>query len=162
MKPKELRWMFVAVLAVLLIVGFLSDPISIGVSEQWASGSYRFAGGTHPGALAFSALIAFLYILLLFSEPVDPGKPLPGVLRRFVAFYLDMILAIMAMAPVFGLLPTLLEWRRTGVFEWNFERTTPAPGDGFMAESEIGLMFVALAFYFAIPLMRKRPSPGSC
>ena len=82
MKPTELRWMFIAVLAVLLFVAFWSGPFDFGVSESWTNGSYRFAAGTHPGALALSVLILFLYILLLFSEPIGPttlARSIPSV-----------------------------------------------------------------------------------
>jgi hypothetical protein len=121
MMAKHFRWLFVGLLVVLLFVGIVAEPTSIGVSAQWSNDRYRFAGGTQPWALAFAALIVGLYLLLMYAIPSSLGKPLPGVVRRFVAFWLDFVLAMMAVAPIFGVLPTLTEWRRTGVFEWVFE-----------------------------------------
>jgi uncharacterized RDD family membrane protein YckC len=88
-------------------------------------------------------------------------QPLPGVFRRFVAFWLDFILAMMATAPILGIVPTLIEWKRTGDFSWNFERDTPAPFDGWMAGIIVLTTFAGLAFYNAYPLLRRRPTPGS-
>jgi hypothetical protein len=125
MAIKELRWLFLAVLAAALFsLNLLNEPVTYGISQQWTNGSYRFAGGTHPVALAFSLVVLFLYLLLMLGPPPTLRNPLPGVFRRFLAFWVDFILAMMAIAPIMGILPALAEWRRIGHFEWNFERTT--------------------------------------
>jgi uncharacterized RDD family membrane protein YckC len=162
MKVKKLRWLFIVTLAALFVVSFVYEFPTIGASAQWTNGRYRFAGGTAPWALGCGLLIIGLYLLLMYASPSDFGQPLPGVFRRFVAFWLDFILAMLAVAPIVGILPTLTEWKRTGVFAWNFERTTPAPGDALVAM--IGLVFctVGLVFYYALPLIRRKPSPGAC
>lgn len=162
MRTKDLRWLFIAAVVPLLVVGFVGEPASLGVSAGWTNGRYSFGGGTAPWALAFALLVLGLYTLLMSTPPSALGQPLPGVFRRFVAFWLDFILAIMTVAPILGILPALTEWRRTGIFEWNFERTTPAPGDGVVATIGITLGFAALVFYYALPLVRCRPSPGAC
>jgi uncharacterized RDD family membrane protein YckC len=162
MKVSELRWLFVAVVAALLFMSFRGEPMHLGVSAEWTNGRYRFAGGTTTGALALAGLIIGLYLLLMYAPPARLGQPLPGVFRRLVAFWLDFILAMAAVAPILGVLPALTEWRRTGVFEWNFERTNPAPGDGLLATIGVVLCFAALVFYYALPLIRGRPSPGAC
>ena len=69
---------------------------------------------------------------------------------------------MMAIAPIFGVVPTLTEWRRTGVFEWVFERPNAASGDGFLIAAQLLLCSVALVFYYAFPLVHRRPSPGTC
>jgi uncharacterized RDD family membrane protein YckC len=69
---------------------------------------------------------------------------------------------MIAVGPIVGILPTLTEWRRTGVFEWNFERTTHAAGDGWLIGIATTSCFVALIIYYAYPLIRRRPSPGAC
>jgi uncharacterized RDD family membrane protein YckC len=159
---KHFRWLFLGALAVILVVCVVAEPISLGVSEEWSNGGYRFAGGTHPWALAFAALVTSLYLLLLYAVPAEIERPLPGVFRRFVAFWLDFIFAMTAVTPILGILPTLTEWRRTGAFEWAFERRSYAPGDGLLSAMGVVLASVALIFYYALPLIRPRPSPGTC
>jgi uncharacterized RDD family membrane protein YckC len=162
MRAKHFKWLFVGLLLVLLFVGIVVEPTSIGVWAQWSDNHYLFGGGTQPWAIAFAALVIGLYLLLMYSQPVGVGKPLPGVVRRFVAFWLDFVLAILAVAPIFGVLPALTEWRRTGVFKWVFERPNAAPGDGLLIASQALVISVALVFYYAFPLLRRRPSPGTC
>jgi uncharacterized RDD family membrane protein YckC len=159
---KHFRWLFVGLLLVLLFVGIVAGPTRIGLWAQWSNDHYSFGGGTQPWALAFSTLVIGLYLLLMYTVPSGVGNPLPGVVRRFVAFWLDFVLAMMAVAPIFGVLPALTEWRRTGVFKWVFERPNAAPGDGLLIAAQALVISVALVFYYAFPLLRRRPSPGSC
>jgi len=67
-----------------------------------------------------------------------------------------------AISPVVGLLPIIVEWKRTGVFAWSFERTTPAPSDIPVTVCSAMLAGIVLLLYYAIPLVRLRPSPGAC
>jgi len=87
MKMKELRWLFLAVVAAGIFVSFMSEPVTFGISQQWTNDTYRFAGGTHPVALTFAILTVVLYLLLMFAPPATLGNPFPGVFRRFVAFW---------------------------------------------------------------------------
>lgn len=87
---------------------------------------------------------------------------MPGLFRRFIAFWLDFILFMAAAAPLVGIAPTLMEWRRTGNFEWTFSRDVSAPYDGWLSAILILEGFIAMALYFAVPLVRARPTPGSC
>jgi uncharacterized RDD family membrane protein YckC len=162
MMAKNFKWLFVGLLVVLLFVGIAVEPTSIGLWAQWSNDRYHFGGGTQPWALAFAALVVGLYFLLMYAAPFGVGRPLPGVVVRFVAFWLDFVLAMMVVAPIFGILPTVTEWRRTGVFEWVFDRTNSAPGDGLLIVAQFLLISVALVFYYAFPLVRRRPSPGTC
>jgi uncharacterized RDD family membrane protein YckC len=159
---KQFKWLFVGLLSVLLFVGIVTGPTRIGLWAQWSNDHYSFGGGTQPWALAFSALVIGLYLLLMYAEPSGVGKPLPGVVRRFVAFWLDFVLAMMGVTPIFGAVLTLTEWRRTGLFQWVFERANAAPGDGLLIAAQLLLCSVALVFYYAFPLVRRRPSPGTC
>lgn len=162
MKMKEFRWLFLAVLAVILFVGFVSEPFDLGMSMQRSNGSYAFTAGTHPASLALSLIISGLYFLLMYASSPNAGKPLSGVFRRFVAFLLDFYLAMMAISPVVGLLPIITEWKRSGSFQWNFERTTPAPADTWLLWAGFVFSVSALSFYYAFPIVRRRPSPGAC
>ena len=87
---------------------------------------------------------------------------MPGVFRRFVAFFLDFILAMVLITTIVGILPALTEWKRTGTFQWHFERSLYAPGDGWLTAAEAILLIPGLVFYFVFPLTRFRPSPGAC
>lgn len=162
MGMKELRWLFLTVLGVALFIANISEPATFGISQQWTNGNYSFAGGTHPVALTLALIIAVLYLLLMFGPPPCLGEPLPGVFRRFVTFWLDFILAIILIAPVMGILPAVTEWKRTGAFQWHFERTLHAPGDGWLTAAGLFVLITGLVFYFAFPLIRRRPSPGAC
>lgn len=162
MQVSFLRWSFVGILILLVVGANFIGPTSLGVSATWENGDYHFSAGTQPWAIAFSIVIFGLYLWLVLDEPATLGKPLPGVFRRLVAFWIDFMLAMLAIAPIVGILPTLTEWKRTGVFAWSFERTTPASGDGLLTVVTVGATFLALLFFFAWPLLRNRPSPGAC
>jgi uncharacterized RDD family membrane protein YckC len=166
MKVSEIRWLFVGLLTILFILGFVvsmeDESRTIGVSASLTNGHYRFAGGTDPRGLVVALVVIALYFLLMYAVPEELGKPLPGLFRRYIAFWLDFILAVAGISPIVGLIPTIAEWRRTRVFEWTVERTSPAPGDWFLATASILLTFVVLLFYYSWPLMRHRPTPGAC
>lgn len=163
MTAKHLKWPFLGLLVGFLVAANLAPSGTFGVSSEWSSSNgYHFSGGTQPWALAFALGIISLYLLLRYTEPATLGPPLPGVFRRFIAFWLDFILAMVAVAPVFGIVPMLAEWKRTGVFEWSFERTTHAPGDGLLIAAGMVLTIGALVFYYALPLLWGRPTPGTC
>jgi hypothetical protein len=163
MNAKHFRWLFLtALLALLAFLSYLQDPVTIGLSVEMSQDKYHIAGGTAPWALAFAALFIGLYFLLMFATSAKHGQPFCGWWRRMSAFWLDFILAMTAVGAVLGILPMFAEWRRTGVFAWNFERTTSAPGDGLLFVCLFVLAVPALALYYAWPLVRRRPSPGAC
>jgi len=162
MKVKQFRWLFIGALAAFVILGFVSKLPTMGASVGWTNGRYRFAGGTTPWALAYAPLVMGLYILLMYAPPSDQGPALPGVFRRFVAFWLDFMLAMFALTPILGIIPAITEWRRTGVFAWNFERTTAAPSDTLVAATILTFCSIALVLYYVLPLIRRKPSPGGC
>lgn len=162
MKTSDFRWPFLAVLAAVLILGNLVDPTNLGVSAEFTDGNYRIAGGTALWAIGFSIVIGILYFWLMYARLGQLTTPLPGIVRRWFAFWIDFILAIMATAPILGLIPSLTEWRRTGFFAWNFERTTPAASDKVTITVTFMLLAIALTAYYVFPLLRRRPSPGSC
>lgn len=162
MKVRHVRWLLFTVLPILLVLDFVTSPRVVGMSEQWSNDQYRFAGGTAPLGLAIGALVFGLYLLLMYADPAELGPPFSGVFRRFVAFWMDFIVAMTVMAPVLGVIVALIEWRRTGVFQWAFERETQAPDDRILAPAGTALVAVAVVFYYALPLLRRRPSPGAC
>lgn len=162
MKSKYFRWVFLALLVLIFYFDNLEKPVIIGSALSFSDGKYYFAAGTSPGALLESFLIIVSYLFFINSQPDAIGSSVRGIFRRFAAFWLDFLLVVAATAPVFGILPTVTEWLRTGVFAWNFERTESAPGDAFLAFGDLLPMLAAIAFYFAWPLMRRMPTPGTC
>jgi RDD family len=162
MNVKHFRWLFLAALVVVIYWASTMSPGTIGISQSCTDGVCHFEGGTAPRAIACAFGIILLYILFLYSPPASPGAPMPGLLRRFVAFWVDFILFMAATAPLAGIAPTLLEWRRTGVFAWNFARDVSAPYDGWLSAIVVLVLLIFMPLYFALPLVRARPSPGSC
>jgi uncharacterized RDD family membrane protein YckC len=60
------------------------------------------------------------------------------------------------------LIPMFAEWKRTGVFAWNFSRNTSQSGDTLIISITGVLAAVGTLAFYVIPLTRSRPSPGSC
>ncbi len=135
--------------------------MSLGISAEWSANGYRIAGGTAPWALAFSLAIAFLYVWLMYAPSRVSTTPMTGLFRRYLAFWVDFILALIATAPILGLIPMFTEWNRTGVFAWNFERTVPQAGDKIVIAITSTLGAIAILAFYAFPLLRNRPTPGS-
>lgn len=162
MRVKQARWIIIGALVTFFAIMIVSGPSTIGVSQEWTNGRYQFAGGTAPWALVYASVMIGLYALFVSNVTLELGQTLPGVFRRLVAFWLDFVLALSMLAPILGLLPAITEWSRTGVFAWNFVRTTPAAGDSLQITIELPLLCVALVLYFALPLILGKPSPGTC
>lgn len=161
MQAKHFRWVFLPIVCLFLFGIFRSPQVSIGVSAEWSNGQYRFSGGTEPWALMLAGGIIAFYLLLLYSPPTALGGPIPGLFRRFVAFWIDFMVGMLGIAPIAGLLPTFLEWRRTGDFQWTFERDTATNYDAWTTAVLIVVASAWLILYFAWPLVRRVPSPGA-
>jgi hypothetical protein len=163
MEARYFRWVFSLAVAAMFVTAFFpGEPITVGASAEWVNGEYHFAGGTNPWFLALGAAFLLLYLLLQYSSWPLGQQPVPGVFRRFVSFWLDLIFAILIGGPAVGIAPMLCEWHRTGDFTWTFERDAPMSYDRWVTGIGISFFFAWLAFYFAIPLVRRRPSPGAC
>ncbi|HEU4415249.1 MAG TPA: RDD family protein [Candidatus Angelobacter sp.] len=161
-KARSLRWPFAGLVAVILLGLTLNDFGLIGISASSSERAFSIAGSTEPWALALAALIILLYLVLIYSEPSDNRTPMPGLPRRWVALGIDFLIAMMAASPIAGLLAVVFEWRRVGVFQWTFERSTAAPGDSLLLLIESLVGGLILVFYFSLPIIRRRPSPGAC
>ena len=162
MKVSEIRWLLLTLLVGALVVSFRGPVPTMGVSAEWKNGQYLFSGGTHPVGLLFGAIVAGLYLLLMRSEPATFVATLPGLFRRFGAFWIDFLFAMTFVTPIFGIIPVLTEWRRTGEFAWTIERTEYMKGDLFLSLISALLAFGALFLYFLVPMLRNKPSPGAC
>jgi len=129
MNAKHFRWLFLIIAVGLLGREYYSKTMIVGATQSSADGQYKFAAGTELGAIAFALGIIAIFVLFLLSEPARLGEPMPGIFRRFAAVLLDFFLYMMVAAPLLGIAPVLMEWHRTGVFAWGFERDTAAPYD---------------------------------
>jgi hypothetical protein len=161
MSTRQFRWLFAALATASVVIANLL-PAPVSVSAHWENGRYEFAGGTSPWALGFSAFTLWIYILLMDAAPVVSERPVPGLVRRFVAFWLDSVLATTITAPLLGIPPVLTEWTRTGTFRWDFQRTSSDASDITILLLSVVLDLGLLLFYYAVPVARGRPSPGAC
>jgi hypothetical protein len=162
MAIKNICWLFLAIVAAEIVWFPLGGMETIGLSEHWTNDSYMLAAGTHPIALVCAIITALLYMWLMVIPRPNIGRPMPSLFRRFITFWLDFIMSIMMIGPILGILPAITEWKRTGTFKWYFERAAKAPGDEFLMIALTILVFFWLIFYYSFPLLRKRPTPGSC
>jgi hypothetical protein len=162
MSVRFFRWTFVALLLIFWITMFLYGDRTIGASSELSNGNYRFVAGTRPQYLILALLIIAAYIALMHVTIPPSTRPVPGVVRRHVAFLLDFMLAVIAAASAIGLMPVLVEWKRTDRFAWVFERNAPGPSDDLIATVGVSICFALLFLYFLVPLIRRRPSPGAC
>lgn len=162
MKTSDFRWPFLIILVSIPIVSNFVNPTSLGVSAEWSDGRYQIAGGTAPWAIAYSVGIGALYVWLMYARSSPNKKTVLGLVRRWLAFWMDFVLSIMAIAPILGLIPMCAEWNRTGVFAWNFERTTLQTGDKLDIAVSTLIGVASIFAFYALPLYMNRPSPGSC
>ena len=107
-------------------------------------------------------MVILLYLKLMNTEPTDSAKALPTIFRRFVAFWLDFVLAMSVFAPLGGFVVIMVEWHRTGAFKWIFERATAAASDDRLMSVLCVLAMVGVVLFFVVPVFRGRPSPGAC
>jgi len=162
MKAQNLRWPLVGLMAVIICAIAVNPPTTLGLQVETSNGQYCFAGGTQPWALCLAALIILAYFVLMYAEPSPNRIPVRGLFRRFVAFWLDFFIAMMVAGPIAGILPTIVEWRRSGIFEWSFQRNIPVAGDSLLGWAAFIVAFAVMVSYFSWPILRNRPSPGTC
>jgi hypothetical protein len=164
MTVRRFRWIFATLLGLMFVLSlfFPEGPQTIGASVVWANGRYAFSGGTQPWALGLAAVILAAFVLLMGAKVSESAAPLPGLMRRLVAFCLDFCFAMLMLTPVIGVVPMTAEWRNSGSFAWSFERTAQTASDLPLTFLSLALLVPGLLFYFAIPLVMRRPSPGAC
>lgn len=163
MTVRKFRRVFLALLGLILCLSTVwPEEIAFGASIEWVNGEYAFSAGARPWSIGLAAVILVAFVVFMQARGVESARPLPGLLRRFGAFWLDFVLALFALGPLLGIVPMVVEWRRTGVFTWYFARNTQAAGDVSVALLLTSLLIIGLLFYFTIPLVLRRPSPGAC
>jgi hypothetical protein len=159
MNTKQLRWIFLSLIATVLVGACVIPPVSVGFTYTIDDKGHHVSGGTNPVMICFALAFLLLYINTMLSDSPATGAPLPGIFRRFVAFYVDFIFAILTIAPIIGIVPMLIEWRTTREFAWTFARDRAASSDALVAPFTIVVTFAGLALWYALPLVFGRPTP---
>lgn len=163
MNAKHLRWIFVALLSIFLVIAFIPDllpRVSLGFSSETVDGRTSISGGTHPALICFAIVLMLLYTNVMLAEAPTTGNSYPGVFRRFVAFYVDFFFSMLTIAPLIGIIPMLVEWKTTSVFEWSFERNTSSPSDPLVLAISMLVTSLTLVLWYSLPLVLGKPSPG--
>lgn len=163
MNAKNLRWLMIGYCALLLIVMVASSGQSMGMNATWYNGQYTYQAGSSPWMLGMAVAGAALYFWLLSSKTTPSPNRMPLLFRRWVAGFIDFVWAFTIPAAFIGLLAVLLEYRRTGTFQWLVERHNYQAGDGPVASASVLLtMFAIMPSYFALCWRSGKPTPGSC
>jgi uncharacterized RDD family membrane protein YckC len=164
MNVRHFRWVILPLVVVAGGFAFLSHlPYTLGFSAGTSTDAgFHISAGSAPWALEASAVYLLVYLLLMFAPQAQLGEQLTGWWRRFSAFWIDFLFLMTILAPTIGFIPVYMEWRRTGVYVWAFKRVSPAPGDTVTIAITTVLMIVMFLSYFVLPLVRARPSPGTC
>lgn len=153
---------FAALTVLLLVVTYtpLSGPFE-GVHIARLDGKSHFIAGSSPLDLAVSGVTLAAYVWNLLT-PVRAGGAAPPapVIRRVLAFFIDLIWAIVLLAPWSGLAALWVEAGVTGKFEWFVERDVARSSDETVATANIAATFVLMFLYFAVSNYAAGGTPG--
>lgn len=148
---------FILIVATFFLFSHGSEKI--GVAMQQANGHYHFSAGTNIVALLVSPIfIAFLFL----RKPKGIRESISDVVplwRRFTAFLIDFMSALLPISALLALPAVLLEWHYTGTMSWEIVREFSRPSDTLLA---LGLVpaFAWMIFYFSYPLTRGTQTIG--
>lgn len=158
MKTANLRWFSVAYF-VLIVAAIESRAHKLaGAGPTWLDGNYGFEAGALPSSLAIGILGTVLLIALTLA-PVATTRPMPHLFRRWVAAWIDWILAFVLPTPFAGLAFAWNEYQRTGIFRWISQSPEPTTAQ----LGTITLFIIStMVLYFAIPWRLGKPTPGAC
>jgi len=158
-KASSLRWFILAYFAMLLAAAEFRSLKLGGLGPPWLDGNYGFEAGAPPWSLVIGFLGAGLLIALISGSVEKTARPMPHLFRRWIAGWIDWILAFLAPTPFAGLVFVWIEYRRTGVFSWLSQSQEPSA-----LQLNIIFLFIFCFFflYFAIPWWLGKPTPGAC
>lgn len=162
MRALALRWAFPALLIIMIVAARLSGEGGVGVGVSWNGDDYSFSASAPPWALAFTGVSTVLCVFLLLARVDCSSRPMPHLFRRFAAGLMDWAITLVMFASMQGLASVLVEYHRTGVFNWVIDRDKQQPWD--VPEAAIGLLFVfaAMTVFFAVFFSKGTPTPGAC
>lgn len=82
-----------------------------------------------------------------------------SIIRRVVAFYIDLFVAMMAVAPIAAIPILIAEYLATGAWRWSFERDYARSTDWILPVS-ILIGFVCIFYYFKWHFDKQRQTVG--
>ena len=153
---------FAALTVLLLAVTYtpLSGPF-MGVHFARADGKSHFIAGSSPLDLTVSGMILTSYIWNLLTPIRAGGSAVPApVIRRVLAFFIDLLWAIVLLAPWSGLAALWVEAGITGRFAWFVERDMAHSSDATVATANIAATFALMFLYFAVSNYAAGGTPG--
>jgi uncharacterized RDD family membrane protein YckC len=163
MKAKDLRWVLVGYFALLFIALTIHSDEMVGISATSENGQALFQVGSSLWSIVFAMVNLGLWFALLASSSAKPSPVLPTLFRRWLAGLIDFVMGLLLFAPFIGFCGILLEWKKTGIFEWIVERPQPTSSDWWLTASSVLLMmFVLIPLYAALLWRKEKPTPGGC
>jgi hypothetical protein len=159
MKAASLRWFLLAYFVLLIAAAQIRSNEMGGSGPTWLDGNYGFEAGAPPWSLAFGIIGVGLFIVLISSSVDESAKPMPHLFRRWIAGWIDWILAFVAPTPFAGLAFVWIEYRRTGVFKWIIQSQDPS---NLQMDMIVLFILFSMVLYFAVPWWLGKPTPGAC
>jgi uncharacterized RDD family membrane protein YckC len=143
-----------------LIPTFLGNVSMVGIGIAKVNDQVKVEGGSHPALLMWLPAIAFLFWRLMV-EPVQPlTEKAPRKMRRLASFVIDFYVSLTFLTSLFGLFFVMLEAKRTGEFEWQFERDFSVATDVYFGVPLVFLTLLLCFAYFVFPLVRGKQTVG--
>jgi len=155
----SLRWFLLAYFALLLTATEARSRELAGLGPTWLDGNYGFEAGAPPWSLAIGLFGVGFLIALMSGSVEKTARPMPHLLRRWIAGWIDWILAFVVPTPFAGLAFVWIEYRRTGVFRWISQSQEPST---LQLNLIVLFIFSFLVLYFAVPWWLGKPTPGAC
>lgn len=146
--------MLFALMALLLFSGPLS------VNSSCTNGQCFVAVASSWKALPSGLLLTLLS--LFWPRPITKKRSdkSVGILRRFGAFFIDLMVVTAALGPLLAAALVFVEARETGSFAWSFSRNYTRPSDWLLIVPGILLIQASLVLYFFGHLLRERQTIG--
>ena len=133
-----------------------------GVTIGSVNGVGTLQASTSVASLFGAALIAAAYVIALTLPPLSSIGPAAKLGRRAAAWFVDFVLSLAALSAVLALLPLTIEALATGHYQLAFERSSITAIDWIVSFLVVGLAFVGMAFYWALPVLRETQTVGQC
>ena len=126
---------------------------------QINGGATSVSGGTNPQAIGMSLAGILLYLIVIRTRIREHKSVVAPIWRRATAFLIDFWFCCFTLGALVGWVDVLLQARRTGVFQWHFQRDYSVPSDNLV----VVLVLMSLAAtigYFLLPLLRGGQTVG--
>jgi hypothetical protein len=162
MHTRYLRWFLLTYVVLLIITMAIPSDETGGVSSNWTNERYSFTAGVSPWSLALAIIGACLYFAVVWGKVSLTAEPMPHLFRRWVAGVIDFAMSLFIPLPFFAIFVLLMEYKRTGVFNWVVERHEVQPSDWMGVPAVLILMFVVMPTYSIVCWLISKPTPGAC